>query len=240
MTTPDVFGALANPIRRELLGLLRAGPKPVKELAARFPVGRPAISEHLRVLLDAGLVTEEPRGRERYYHLDATPLRAVGEWLGAYERFWNDRLLDLSTLLHEESMKATATIETDQLLPHPPARVWRALTEPALLSRWLMPTDFQPVVGHRFTFDAGQWGKTQCEVLEIHPNALLRISWKNPPLDTTVTWRLVPEGDGTRLYVEHAGFDLDHPMQRFAYENMGGGWAGGIASKLAAVLGEMA
>lgn len=134
----------------------------------------------------------------------------------------------------------TATIEAQQLLPHPPARVWRALTDPALLSRWLMPTDFQPVVGHRFTFDTGQWGKTECEVLAIEPTSLLRISWKNPPLDTTVTWRLVPEGEGTRLFLDHAGFDLDHPMQRFAFQGMSGGWSGGIASRLAEVLSTLA
>jgi DNA-binding transcriptional ArsR family regulator len=98
---PDVFGALANPIRRDLLGLLREGPKPVKVLAAGFEVGRPAISEHLKVLVDAGLVTEEPRGRERYYHLQAAPLREVGAWLGAYERFWKSKLHDLSTLLDD-------------------------------------------------------------------------------------------------------------------------------------------
>lgn len=244
--TPDVFGALANPIRRDLLGLLREGPKPVKVLAARFEVGRPAISEHLKVLLDAGLVTEEPRGRERYYHLDATPLRAVGEWLGAYERFWKSKLLDLATLLdtplpdEDLPMKNTATIKADQLLPHPPARVWRALTDPALLGRWLMQNDFQPVVGHTFTLDTGAWGATHCEVLALEPTSLLRISWKNPPLDTTVTWRLVPEGAGTRLYVEHAGFDLDDPRQRFAFDGMSGGWGGQIAPRLAEVLDSLA
>ena len=85
--TADVFDALANPIRRELLALLRTGPKPVNVLAARFQRGRPAISEHLKVLREAGLVFEEPRGRERYYHLDAEPLRVVADWLATYERF---------------------------------------------------------------------------------------------------------------------------------------------------------
>lgn len=238
---PDVFAALANPIRRELLEQLRRGPKPVNTLAAGFDVGRPAVSEHLKVLRDAGLVVEEPRGRERYYHLDPRPLRAVGEWLGAYERFWQDRLHDLSTLLDQEPpMKATATIRADHLLAHPPARVWRALTDPARMSRWLMPTDFQPVVGHRFSFDTGGWGKTQCEVLAIEPESLLRISWVNGPLDTTVTWRLVPEGEGTRVYVEHAGFDLDNPMHKAAYDGMSGGWSGSVAERFAAAVAELA
>lgn len=132
----------------------------------------------------------------------------------------------------------TQSITTDTFLPHPPARVWAALTDPAKLSRWLMPTDFRPEVGARFTFDTGQWGKTQCEVLELQPEALLRIAWRNGVLDTTVTWRLVPEGAGTRLHLEHAGFDLDNPMQRFAYEGMKGGWGGNIAQRLAALLAE--
>ena len=100
--TTDVFDALANPIRRELLGLLRTGPKPVNELAGHFTRGRPAISEHLSVLRGAGLVREEPRGRQRYYHLDPAPLREVVDWLGAYEVFWTNKLDDLKTLLDRE------------------------------------------------------------------------------------------------------------------------------------------
>ncbi len=137
-------------------------------------------------------------------------------------------------------MTTTATIKADQLLPHPPARVWRALTDPALLGRWLMPNDFQAVVGHRFTLDTGAWGATHCEVLALEPEARLRISWKNPPLDTTVTWRLVPEGAGTRLTVEHAGFDLDDPRQRGAYEGMSGGWSSTIGPRIADCLDELA
>jgi len=127
----------------------------------------------------------------------------------------------------------TATIRHDRFLPHPPARVWRALTDPARMSLWLMKTDFLPVVGHRFTYDTGAFGLTQCEVLELVEPLLLRISWKNPPLDTTVTWRLVPEDAGTRLFLEHAGFDLSHPVQKMAFDGMSGGWAGRIPEALA-------
>lgn len=100
--TPDVFDALANPIRRELLARLREGPRPVKELAEGHGRGRPAISEHLRVLREAGLVHEVQRGRERVYHLDAEPLRAVRDWLSDYERFWKGKLAHLHLLLDEE------------------------------------------------------------------------------------------------------------------------------------------
>ena len=101
----DVFAALGNPTRRDLLELLRAGPQPVKALAERFELGRPAISEHLKVLRDAGLVVEERRGRENHYHLDAAPLRAVSEWLGPYERFWRRRHAKLRQLLDEEDRR---------------------------------------------------------------------------------------------------------------------------------------
>ncbi|WP_405736689.1 SRPBCC domain-containing protein [Streptomyces sp. NBC_01537] len=90
-------------------------------------------------------------------------------------------------------------------LARPPAKVWRALTEADRLARWLMPNDFQPVVGHRFTFrteprpQQGFDGIVHCEVLELAPQRRLRIAWRGGRLDTTVTWTLEPEGRGTRL-----------------------------------------
>jgi DNA-binding transcriptional ArsR family regulator len=83
---PDVFAALASPVRRSLLGLLLDGPLPVNELAGHFDMRRPSVSEHLRVLRDAGLVVERKVGRQRLYQLDAEPLREVSDWLGPYER----------------------------------------------------------------------------------------------------------------------------------------------------------
>lgn len=99
----DVFGALANPTRREIIAILAEGPTHVTGLASHFGVGRPAISEHLKVLRDIGLVVEEKRGREHHYALDGRPLREVAEWLHPYERFWRDRLAGLRQLLDEES-----------------------------------------------------------------------------------------------------------------------------------------
>jgi DNA-binding transcriptional ArsR family regulator len=99
---PDVFDAIANPIRRELLAQLRESPKPVRLLAAGFDRGRPTISEHLRLLKEVGLVREEPRGRERIYHLEAGPLREIEAWLDAYRTFWQDRLANLGSLMDKE------------------------------------------------------------------------------------------------------------------------------------------
>jgi len=102
MTEVDVFAALANPVRREILMRLRPAPLGVSELARRFDIGRPAVSEHLQVLRRAGLIREEPRGRERYYHLDPRPLSEVEAWLEAFTRYWKQRLKALEEVLAEE------------------------------------------------------------------------------------------------------------------------------------------
>ena len=131
-------------------------------------------------------------------------------------------------------------IEVDQYLPHPPAKVWRALTDPDRLARWLMPTDFAPMVGHRFTFrtdpQPGFDGIVRCEVLDLQPERLLRWSWCNGALNSTVTWTLTAEGHGTRLLLRHDGFDPDDPWQQQALRIMGGGWRSHVMRALEAEL----
>jgi DNA-binding transcriptional ArsR family regulator len=105
MVDIDVFSAIANPVRREILMRLRRGPRSVNDLADGFEIGRPAVSEHLQVLRRASLVREEPRGRERYYHLDPRPLEDVEAWLEAFNRYWKQRLTALEMLLDEEDRK---------------------------------------------------------------------------------------------------------------------------------------
>ncbi|MFC5832239.1 ArsR/SmtB family transcription factor [Nonomuraea insulae] len=102
MTTDHVFTALASPARRELLRLLLdEGAQPAGRLAERFDMSRPSVSEHLKVLRDAGLVAETRRGRERHYRLEAAPLMEIRDWLSPYERFWRERLTALTALLDE-------------------------------------------------------------------------------------------------------------------------------------------
>jgi DNA-binding transcriptional ArsR family regulator len=101
--TADVFQAIADPTRRGLLDLLAAGEQPVTRLAAPFPMSRPAISQHLRVLRRAGLVSERRVGRERRYRLQPEPLREVSDWLRHYERFWLGKLAALGDYLDEEA-----------------------------------------------------------------------------------------------------------------------------------------
>ncbi len=102
MPDVDVFSALANPVRRAILVRLKRGPRAVNELASGFDLGRPAISEHLQVLRKARLVREEPRGRERFYHLDPRPLEEVTAWIDAFAQYWDKRLDALDAVLAEE------------------------------------------------------------------------------------------------------------------------------------------
>ncbi len=97
---PEVFGAISHPARRRMLDLLVDGERPVNAIATRFDMSRPAVSQHLRVLLDAGLVTEQRHGRERRYRLAPERLLPVRDWLSHYERFWDERFLQLQ--LHLE------------------------------------------------------------------------------------------------------------------------------------------
>jgi DNA-binding transcriptional ArsR family regulator len=93
----EVLAALADPVRRELVGLLARGELAAGELADRFPVSRPAISRHLRVLREAGLVTARTDGRRRLYALEPRPLRQIDEWLEPFRDLWAQRLDALET-----------------------------------------------------------------------------------------------------------------------------------------------
>jgi len=88
----DVFHAISDPTRRSLLDLVAVSEQPVKTLAKAFAMTRPAISQHLRILKDAGLVIEKKVGREHLYRLHAVPLHEVSDWVQQYERFWRNRL----------------------------------------------------------------------------------------------------------------------------------------------------
>ena len=88
-TTSDVFNAIAEPQRREILVLLRAGERPVTELAEALGMTPPGASKHLRVLREVGLVRDRKAGKQRLYGLHARKLRPVHEWTGGFERFWS-------------------------------------------------------------------------------------------------------------------------------------------------------
>ncbi|MCA8970770.1 MAG: winged helix-turn-helix transcriptional regulator [Planctomycetes bacterium] len=96
------FQAIADPSRRSVLDLLAEGERSVSELLGHFRFSQPALSKHLKILRDAGLVVARAEGRLRMYSLRAEGLRSVAEWVRHYERFWTERLDDLGRLLDED------------------------------------------------------------------------------------------------------------------------------------------
>ena len=135
---------------------------------------------------------------------------------------------------------AARSLVVERTMPHPPEKVWRALTQAPLVAEWLMQNDFQPLVGHRFNFRAtpipNMWnGVTDCEVLLIEPPRRLAFTWHpygiDPDVDydqeepTLVEFLLAPNGDGTRLTVVESGFDKVPAHRREeAFRMNDGGW----------------
>ena len=99
----DVFAAISHRARRQILELLTNTRRSVSDIAAHFEMSRPAVSQHLRILLDAGLLTEQRHGRERRYQFVPERLEPVRDWMKQYEQFWDDRLLRLQQQLSKTS-----------------------------------------------------------------------------------------------------------------------------------------
>lgn len=107
--SPDeIFGALADPTRRAMLDMLRMGSQPAGQIARAFPVSRPAISKHLRILRRAHLVGERRNGRHRVYHLNPDPIKSVDSWVQQYRVFWQSSLENLKAFVEAEYAKETS------------------------------------------------------------------------------------------------------------------------------------
>ena len=100
-TTSDVFNAIAEAHRREILDVLRSGEKPVGAIVDDLSMSQPQVSKHLRVLSEVGLVRCRAEGRHRLYRLEPARLRPLQEWLSKYERAWNDRMDRVEDYLKE-------------------------------------------------------------------------------------------------------------------------------------------
>lgn len=138
----------------------------------------------------------------------------------------------------------TKTIQREILIPQSQEQVWRAITDSATLAEWMFPNDFAPRVGHKFTFRVPGNPKmnfdgltVRCEVLECQPPSRLEFSWSagGAVENTRVSFRLEPDGSGTRIHFEHSGFDLSQPFGEQAFAGAEYGWAK-MFKQLAAVV----
>lgn len=146
----------------------------------------------------------------------------------------------------DQAEQSEDAIAHEVVYPHPIERVWRALTDPAALGVWLMPNDFAPHVGHRFTFQTtpeNQWnGVVECEVAEIIEPTLLAYTWRGGNLPTTlVTFTLMAVPDGTRLRLTHNGFASGGPVALTIRDLLAKGWGSKVLrEKLPTLLDRMA
>ena len=135
------------------------------------------------------------------------------------------------------SYRRTGSIEVDQFIRATPARVWAALTDPETHARWWAPGDVADVVGHEFHLEMPGFGSVPCRVVASEPPERFVYTFNEV---WTLTWRLVPEGDGTRLLLEQSGFDLDDHRQRDTCERMGPGWRDTVLPRLAELAEDLA
>jgi uncharacterized protein YndB with AHSA1/START domain len=133
--------------------------------------------------------------------------------------------------------EATRSVVIERTFPHPPEKLWRALTESPLIAQWLLNNDFEPAIGRKFQFRSEpmpQWnGLIDCEVLTVEHLKRLSYTWGALGLESVVLWTLTPAEGGTHLRMEHSGF---RPDQEFAYKGANYGWQkfiGGLERVLA-------
>lgn len=123
------------------------------------------------------------------------------------------------------SEPSTRSVIVEREFPHPPDKLWRALTESSLIEQWLMKNDFQPVAGHAFTLrvdPVSNWdGIIHCQVLTVEPGRALSYTWGTLGLESVVTFTLTPTAAGTHLRMEQSGF---RPDQEQAYKGAHYGW----------------
>jgi uncharacterized protein YndB with AHSA1/START domain len=121
--------------------------------------------------------------------------------------------------------EATRTLVIEKEISHPPEKIWRALTQGALIKEWLMDNDFQPVVGHKFNFRSTpnpHWdGIIHSEVMVVEPNQKLSYTWSSLGLVTVVVWTLTATSNGTLVRMEQSGFRADQDQ---AYQGANYGW----------------
>jgi uncharacterized protein YndB with AHSA1/START domain/DNA-binding transcriptional ArsR family regulator len=242
----EVFKALADPSRRELLDSLKLHDgQTLRELSAGRPMVRQSVSKHLGILEDANLITTLRRGREKLHYLNAEPINAIHErWISKYNADRIAALADLKSALEEKTMETDSFVYTTYI-EAPPELVWQGLTDPAFTRRyWGMEfeTDWTP--GSAITFVHSKRGvrvaDDQMIVKEYDPFRRLSYTWETYTQEladaigftaeflehaareprSTATFDLSVEGDQTRLTVTHSGFTSGSVI----FPDISGGW----------------
>jgi uncharacterized protein YndB with AHSA1/START domain len=119
-----------------------------------------------------------------------------------------------------ETSTETRSVVVEREFPHPPEKLWRALTQSHLIEEWLMKNDFKPDEGHRFNFSA-DWGAVDGRVQTVEPHRTLSYTWDTKDLASVITWTLTPTGTGTLLRMEQTGF---RPDQQSYFRGAKAGW----------------
>ena len=234
-----VFRALADPTRRSIFERLTSqGEMTVHALTRHAGVSQPAVSKHLTVLKRAKLVRHRRQGRETHYRAQPDALAPMVDWLQISTALSGATASTVSNLfckgwtddqLNHPGDRKSAHPRGERVFPHPPEKLWRALTESPLLAQWMMNNDFEPVVGRKFQFrnePKPNWnGIVDCEVLAIDPLKQLSYNWgvggPSSGLQWVVLWTLTPAEGGTHLRMEQSGFT---PDQKAAFAGADYGW----------------
>lgn len=247
----DVFKALGDPSRRELLDRLneRNG-QTLSELCDGLRMTRQAVSKHLAILEAAGVVTTLRRGREKLHYLDAAPINAIADrWLSRYDRHRAQALADLTTALERSTPMADDAFVYTSYIAATPERVWAALTDPAFTRRYWnleFETDWQPGSPMVWINHGVRIEHPDQKVLVAEPYTRLSYTWHTFSEElaerfgwgrdfsesmaaeprSTATFTLEPIDDGTRLTVLHEGFAPGGAV----LSSISGGWPVVISS----------
>ncbi|EMY35046.1 ArsR family transcriptional regulator [Arthrobacter crystallopoietes BAB-32] len=225
----EVFKALADPTRRELLDeLFRKDGQSLRALEERFAMTRFGVMKHLKLLEEAGLVVTRRRGREKLHFLNSVPIRLIHDrWVSKYAAPWAAGLSDLKTRL-ENPVETTAKI-FEIYIRTSPERLWEAITDSEIRSKYIfgnrIETDWQPGSTYRMTNPRADGPLSEGEILEVDPPRRLvqtmRALWgEDVEAEGTsrITWEIEQVEDSCRLTVTH------DQLREGANEQLYGGW----------------
>lgn len=239
----DVFQAIADPVRRDIIDLLSKEALTVNEVAEKFEISRPAISKHLKILNECGLVTISQKGRERYCQIEAENLIPAFLWIEKYHKQWEDRIDSFENYINEIQSKnrqmddlKKRTLTLEKTLNAPVKVVWNAWTESNQIVKWWAPKGTKlKVIEHNFKV-GGKWkysmpmpdGKefvSEGVYKEIVDHQKIVSSADFKPMTEGVELHILFEADGEQTKFT---FSVIHPTEEYCkqQEEMGfyNGW----------------